>query len=106
MSAAAVSAVIKEREDEMDTCVRRARRILTYIDNDEVGEEGFDITVRVQDFPTGILRRQNILVADILRYNGFWCRGIIKKKKEHDDSRHIKFIITDMTEEQKAIWLR
>jgi hypothetical protein len=99
---AAISAARLQREYDFEICSRKAGQII------EEAMDGMDdnLTLNFADVPTDTLRRYNAIIIEIVRYSGYWCKATIKKKEQNDEFRRVKYEMEEMTEEQKAIWVR
>jgi hypothetical protein len=100
--AAAIAEARLQREYDFEICSRKAEQII---------EEAMDamddnLTLNFGDVSTDTLRRYNDIIIEIVKYSGYWCKATIKKKEQRDNFRRVRYDMEEMTEEQKAIWVR
>jgi hypothetical protein len=97
---AAITTVRNRREYEFELCSRKAEQLI---------EEWEEMPIYIsydRESPTGDLQRFNAIIEEILRYCGYWCKSNIKKMGKYDEWRRVRYDLEEMTEEQRAIWIR
>jgi hypothetical protein len=97
---AAITAVRNRREYEFELCSRKAEQLI-----EEWEEMPIYITYD-REYPTDNLQRFNVIIEEILRYCGYWCKSNIKKMGKYDEWRRVRYDLEEMTDAQKAIWVR
>jgi len=97
---AAVAAVRNRRDWETEMCGTRAERLIEEYEEDEM-----PVTLYFADAPSDTLRRYIAIIKDILNYAGYFSKATIKKTGQYDEFRRVRFVLTPMTEEQKAAWM-
>lgn len=100
--AAAIATVRNRREYEFELCSRKATQLI-----EEWEEMSIPRMISYdRDYPTDNLQRFNVIIEEILRYCGFWCKSTIKKMGKYDQWRTVRYDLEEMTDAQKAIWVR
>ena len=97
---AAIAAVKTRRQWDNDMCSTRAKRLIESYEEDPV-----PVTQFFADAPTDTIRRYIAIIKEILKYSGYSCYTLIRRKLESEDFRRVRFSLTPMTEEQRAAWL-